>query len=422
MILREIRIDALSELCYTLQLYLESPEVTNGEPQAKDEDATAVKFVVRKILEDAQQRLVFRAQAYIRQEIEGFRPRDEELMILARGRGLPQPIALSTSLDVAPVLGNASGASDVAVLDVESPDDVEPPVLDERPNAVTIGTLVYGGGEWYPTLQRTLYILGKLHRRVPHTVFEDLAQEAVDFGRKSLLGASDTIASKQTKIDGQFFLIKNLLMLREQLVPFQDANFVRKEDVLDFAALRDTVMKLLQSRWGIGALSNIGKGIISATAPRIVETYADAKEDLILETAKSCVEPVSSFMLKVAAFRLKNENRATKPLSEQSFGSSVQVIQVLENFKETLQKRLLYALSKMADYLGDKKTEDVLSNITDTYHTFFDTVTAEYDLSVSARLLPLEEVSRMIDTARKRAMRVAVAGAVVATPPPLPRP
>ena len=45
-----------------------------------------IRYVIEKILFDAQERLAFRAQSYIKQEIEGFRPRDKELEVLARSR------------------------------------------------------------------------------------------------------------------------------------------------------------------------------------------------------------------------------------------------------------------------------------------------------------------------------------------------
>ncbi|KAJ3287812.1 Golgi transport complex subunit 3 [Borealophlyctis nickersoniae] len=430
MILREVRIDTLAELCQTLHIYLKSTDVAMGhdDSEVEEDESTPVQFVVRKILEDAQQRLVFRAEAYIKQEIEGFKPREEEISLLARGRGsgpdmslpcvnkVPQPAAISTSFSVAPVLGTPDQGSAPAILDVEDIEDPQSPVSEagepETPSAIAFGKLVYGRGEWYPTLQRTLYILGKLYRCVPAAIFEDLAQEAVDLCRQSLVGASDIIAAKQTKLDGQFFLIKNLLMLREQIAPF-DANFVRKEELLDFAGLRDAVMSVLQSRWGIGALSTI----ISASAPTIIESFSDSKqlvdkelkrvcENFILETAKACVEPVSSFMLKVAAFRLRSETQSSVPLSSQTFASPEHVSQAHDNFMEVLPKRLTYAVSKMADYLGDRKTEAVLinvikSNVIDTYRTFHDTVSKEYP---EMSIVPVQDVGDIVDKACRRGL------------------
>ncbi len=39
--------------------------------------------------------------------------------------------------------------------------------LITSPTQLVSGKLVYGGGEYYPTLQRTLYILGRMYGSVP---------------------------------------------------------------------------------------------------------------------------------------------------------------------------------------------------------------------------------------------------------------
>ncbi|TPX56813.1 hypothetical protein PhCBS80983_g04242 [Powellomyces hirtus] len=441
LILRESRIDALSELCQTLHIYLDSPDIafvpqdeTDGQSDSGSEEGEArpkpIESVVEHILEDAQQRLVFRSQTYVREEIEGFTPREEELAILARGRGLPQPTAIQSAYSVAPVLADPATP---AILEVEpNSDDEEESSIDgnspeeataqfPEPSASAIGKLVFGGGEWYPTMHRTLYILGKLYQCVPNATFEELAQEAVDCCRKSLVLASNVISSKQTKLDGQFFLIKNLLMLREHITPYT-LSFVRKEEVLDFTALRDTVSSVLQSRWDMGTLSTFGKGLISAGAPVIVESYADAKQDLknvceefILETAKVCVEPISSFLLKVTELRA-TADKFQRPLIKEDFGSPEQVTLTYTTFRKTLTDSIGVAAAKMADYLGDRKTETVLmrvikSNVVDTYQAFHDTMSSEYDYSVMKEIPSVKDVAAGVDAvcrARRASMKLPI--------------
>jgi hypothetical protein len=66
------------------------------------------------------------------------------------------------------------------------------------------------------------------------TVFEDLAQEAVSICKQSLVTASENISMNHSKWDGQLFLIKHLLILKEQLAPFE-ANLVHAGKELDFS-------------------------------------------------------------------------------------------------------------------------------------------------------------------------------------------
>ncbi|KAJ3010421.1 Golgi transport complex subunit 3 [Thoreauomyces humboldtii] len=457
MILRESRIDTLSELCQTLHIYLNSPDIaylpqvdteqgnTWSENEDEDEKPKPIEAVVGQILQDAQQRLVFRSMTYVREEIEGFTPREEELSILARGRGLPQPTAIQSSYSVAPVLANADPAQP-AVLEITDQSDEDDELVSDpgeegaeagdsavvrspdtyaEPSASAIGKLVFGGGEWYPTMHRTLYILGKLYQSVPNATFEELAQEAVDCCRKSLVRAATTISSKQTKFDGQFFLIKNLLMLREHITPYT-LSFVRKEDVLDFTKLRDTVSSILQTRWGIESLSTLAGGLISAGAPVVVESYADAKlsvdadlkhvcEEFILETARMCVEPIAEFMLKVSELRSK-VGKHQQPLIQQKFGTLEEVTKVYTSFRKSLTTSIGAAVAKMADYLGDRKTETVLirvvkSNVVDTYQAFHDTMASEYDYSVMKTIGSVKDVALAVDSicrSRRASMKLPI--------------
>jgi hypothetical protein len=96
LVLKETKIDELSELCQSLLAYVTTTEgpasdltpIEQVQEQRTLDDATsAVKFLVRKTLEDAQQRLVFRAQQFIKADIQGWRPKMEDIELLARGRG-----------------------------------------------------------------------------------------------------------------------------------------------------------------------------------------------------------------------------------------------------------------------------------------------------------------------------------------------
>ncbi|TPX32254.1 hypothetical protein SmJEL517_g04569 [Synchytrium microbalum] len=483
LILRESRIDILSDLCLAIQAAMASQTATlnlvkpvksqpdeleqdgeqseeingdeedeNGyerrmtkqqEQEAEDDGLGFVTASVRLVLEDTQSRLAFRAQTFIKQDIQGFKPREDEILLFARGRGLPLPAPVSTSTGFAPVITapnspeattsttSITPANTMSLSITESTDGdpfaLAPPPLApnsaiepaRRPSADIsapgFARLVYGSGEWYPTMQRCLYILGKLYRCVPTTVFEDLAEEAVDECRASLVGVSLIIALKQTKTDGELFLIKNLLMLREQIAPFEVA-FVRKEEILDFGALQAAVSTVLSDPLSFGNLSQAVMAGVSL--PRTVESYPDAKEgvdkelkrvceDFILDTTRSCVEPLSSFLLKVQVFRLRDGSSRSssvprESLAAQNFAQPAQVLQIQDAFREVLSKRLGYAISRMADYLGDKRTEAVLirvmrANIIDTYQAFYDIVQTEYDLSVQGRVTTVDSIAKMID-------------------------
>ncbi|ORY51273.1 Sec34-domain-containing protein [Rhizoclosmatium globosum] len=456
-IVREQRIDVLADLCRSLQLHLESVESLTTEGSG-----APVKYVVGKILEDAQERLAFRAAEYIRSEIERFSPKERELDVLARSRKLPIPSAVAVQANMVPDLvpdlageeedgeGAQQEQQETSALLPEtsatSPGTESTPSVKSPPprqgsttsilsqdeqvaKTIHAGKLVYGSGEWYPTLHKALYILGKLYRAVPKPIFEDLAQEAIDLCRKSMIGAAEVIAAKNTRLDGQFFLIKNLLMLREQIAPF-DSNFVRKEDVIDFSRISDALANVFKTKWGITTLPTLGLTFLTTQlpgllVPRLVEHVSkDSKlsvnlslkqtcEEMILDTVKACVEPVSSFMIKVTAFRLKavKTPTSTDRLGMQAFASPQKCVECSNAFAASVQARIGGVVSKMGDYLGDKRTEAVLllhikGNLVESYTSFYAVVTGEHDRVVLEGLLSVEDVSALIDVCCAQNMRL----------------
>jgi conserved oligomeric Golgi complex subunit 3 len=79
-------------------------------------------------------------------------------------------------------------------------------------------------------------VLSKIYRSVEIPVFEDLAGEAVGLCTDSLKhGSLEVTAKCGDSIEGDLFLIKHLLILREQLTPFE-INFSQLKRKLDFTS------------------------------------------------------------------------------------------------------------------------------------------------------------------------------------------
>jgi len=124
---------------------------------------------------------------------------------------------------------------------------------------------------WYPTLQKTLWVLSQLHdfvkvRIFPHSVshfincvqpaiFEDIAQEAINICKQSLVSAADMIKGVKTNavpqgpgasyatsktLDGELFLVRHLLILKEMT---QNLDLVGRDDTsrtVDLSAVTGT--------------------------------------------------------------------------------------------------------------------------------------------------------------------------------------
>ncbi|RKP03921.1 hypothetical protein CXG81DRAFT_23478 [Caulochytrium protostelioides] len=260
LILREPRLEILSELAHTLTAFLSleadaeaeaahdgAPATATGAyaglaPAAYAALQAALGQVLARIRADVQDRLIFRAQAFMRDEIERFRPTARELDVFARGHGLPKPFAKQFS----------SGAGGMA-----SPLPPMTPLLPSTPSGFGfgfggLGVPLYGGGEWYPALSRTLTLLTKLHVALPPAIFSDLAHDAILLCCTSIATAGRTLAAARgDAADGQLFQIKNLLVLREGLSAFgASGGFVREERDVDLGGLENVVATFF---WGHNA-------------------------------------------------------------------------------------------------------------------------------------------------------------------------
>ncbi|KHJ83365.1 hypothetical protein OESDEN_16938 [Oesophagostomum dentatum] len=83
---------------------------------------------------------------------------------------------------------------------------------------------------WYPTVRRTVMCLAKLYRCLDIAVFQSIARDLLAMCCESLEAAALQISaspSKKTghskKLDGELFLVKHLLILREQTTPYRQA-------------------------------------------------------------------------------------------------------------------------------------------------------------------------------------------------------
>ncbi|MGH0167954.1 UNVERIFIED_CONTAM: hypothetical protein FKN15_061494 [Acipenser sinensis] len=175
------------------------------------EQLGAFAALVQQMLEDVQERLVYRTHMYIQSDIIGYNPAPGDL-------AYPDKLEMMEEQDSNCLIPSASEAPTTRSQATISPADLH--------------------GMWYPTVRRTLVCLSKLYRCIDRTVFQGLSQEALSACIQSSLKAADAIMKNKTQIDGQLFLIKHLLILREQIAPFH-ADFAIKEISLDLKKTRE---------------------------------------------------------------------------------------------------------------------------------------------------------------------------------------
>ncbi|KAI8902930.1 Sec34-like family-domain-containing protein [Globomyces pollinis-pini] len=374
LILKETRIDVLSELCQSFLFHLKSTDQSN---EVENGRSHMVKYVVESILQETQERLTFRAQDYIRTEIEAFRPREQEILVLARGPGLPKPAAINSITGVSDVLANDTNLSPVTPGSSSLSPTVEAALESAEIGEVGIEKPTFGGGEWYPTLQRTMKLLQKLHGSVPEASFDDLAQDVVESCRSSIIAASILLAQNQTPADGQLFIIKNLLQLREH-ISFYDSKFTRSTRTFDVTEVFDALKDVFINPLTFQTYGNLALPFLKTQEDDVRQILDNdlkkACESFILDASKTSSLPITQFVLKAKPYLSSKTS-----LVEQPFASTENIKVVYESFVKAVNANLLNAVWKLKHYLGDKNTQLTLiriirNNILSNYIEFMEIV------------------------------------------------
>ncbi|KAF9428259.1 Golgi transport complex subunit 3 [Podila epigama] len=418
-IIHENKIDILSELCVVMNIQQANIPI--------DENShLAFGYLIRNMLQDTQQRLVYRAQAFIRSEIQNFKPKPDDLNYPVR---LQAPPPLST--------GHSTMSRSSTTQHIHRPSDAEsiaeslPEVSSPTPSLAgsinggyftspTIQQFVdtaemYHG--WYPTLQTTLWLLTKIYKCVNQTIFDDLSQEALSKCLVSLNQAATTIKETRDPVDGHLFLIKHLLILKEQIAPFE-GNFVHSTKEVDFTRMSDAITTLFRDRANLFSFGSWFGAVSQTITPTLVDSYLDARQEIdrdlklvcetfILEMGKSAVHCLAGFMNKVAGFRIRADVVAAQREQEQAstnglvrrppmllkdlpFARPEELQRIMLDFKESVPPRIQWTVRKLSSYLKDPSTEMILMRpiqnfILESYQSFYDTILYEYDPAVAQK-------------------------------------
>ncbi|KAG9011516.1 Golgi transport complex subunit 3 [Tulasnella sp. 427] len=297
--------------------------------------------LLEMVLQDAQTRLVFKAQAVIQSEIRYYVAKEGDL-------DYPQKL----------VEFRKNGSEGV------------PNLLSPSDNPLSRMTSLSRQSTWYPTVKKTHWVLSQLHDYVKPAIFEDIAYEAISLCRESLVSASDLIsakskaatASQPTSPDGQLFLVRHFLVLKEMATTVGLDE--QKERGVDFSGMADTLGSII---FNPNAL--LGQGFTNLRFPKVVENITDARLELDAALKRICEETIAGCV-----------HTATEPI--QTFLSSsvdptgASISKVHSEFVEKCKKGIPEWTEKLRLYLDDdERTVSVLlppmhDKIVEVYETF----------------------------------------------------
>ncbi|KAJ9168109.1 hypothetical protein P3X46_019672 [Hevea brasiliensis] len=376
-LIHETNIDLLCELVDILKV-----EVLGEQLSRRSESLAGLHPTLERILADIHERLTFRARTHIRDEIANYIPSNEDL---------DYPAKLEQSVEKKP----------------------ETTSVEETANVFRT---------WYPPLEKTLSCLSKLYRCLEPSVFTGLAQEAVEVCSLSIQKASKLIAKRTTAMDGQLFLIKHLLILREQIAPF-DIEFSVTYKELDFSHLLEHLRRILRGQASLFDWSR-STSLARTLSPRVLESQVDAKKELekslkatceefIMSVTKLVVDPMLSFVTKVTAVKValssggqnkKLDSIMAKPLKDQAFATPDKVAELVQKVNAAIQQELPMVMAKMKLYLQNTSTRTILfkpikTNIVEAHVQVQSLVKVEYSPEEQSviNMVSMQELQAQLD-------------------------
>eukprot|EP00053_Salpingoeca_punica_P018510 m.181918 g.181918 ORF g.181918 m.181918 type:complete len:779 (-) comp17449_c0_seq1:1349-3685(-) len=316
---KKLGLDLLVDLCSLLKVETQ---------ENRGEEMHAFVSVAEQMLQDVQTRLVYVAQTHIASDLKGYQPTAQDL---------------------------------------DYPEKIKSEEKFSEPETPTTGESSQYAG-WFPVLPRSLLLMSKLYRCLDREVCKGLSQEIVSHCVHALSSASRVIAAKSGAMHGQLFLIKHLLLLREQIAPF-DVDFETTEISLDFSTVREAVRSLFTKRDKMLSLGkdNAFLSFLSEGVPSIMEMHTDSRKELdsllkitcqefMKSTSRLMTAEINSFLVKVDA--LPPAAKAT--LSQQPFATPEKLREIVVSSDNILRQETQTVVGALRVYLRNKDTEMIL--------------------------------------------------------------
>lgn len=354
-IIHENRISKLCSLVTLLQTRYLHDEEEDGIPDLNQLDFS---ILIQPALEDAQSRLVFRAQAILRDEIEFYKPKPEDLDY---PRNTSHPPTTNAPLSGKRVM------KDNIVRVSKRQNSLEQDSGDE---GTFLWTSVNRNGalqNCYPTLLIAVQLLARIYRLLNSSVFDDLAHQIVHQTTISLHTASTQISSKSSPADGQLFLLRHLLLLKSQIVAF-DIEYVTPDVAFDFSGVASTFYELRERGGLFNPTSWMRLFSTGGLLPRVIENMLDAKVELDgrLRTV------INDFTASFASDMTKELPSNIEKLEKKTI-----VAETVLTTREHIEKEVPILRAKLEQYLDDMRTRETLvaaveDQVVQVYETFFD--------------------------------------------------
>merc|ERR1711865_102291 len=317
----------LDTLCQIVSVLREERSMASSSPTT-----LAAARAISSVIEDAQERLIFCATNSLTKEVIRFKSTPKDLDYPNKLKKYSETLAAQST-------PNNEG------------------------DAVQMQLQVYES--WFPPMRSVLRILSKIFRVVEPKVFEDIALQSVQSCTQSLRDGSNHIQKRSGTIHADLFLVKHLLILREQLSPF-DIDLRSVERQLDFSQSGKAVSRFLANRNRRLFSMSTENALVTLLREgvSINEESVDSKRDLEEALRNACNGFIDHTCDSIAqdVIDLVGELESSTPesINSSSFFNATKVRDILGKTLQNLESKVTEVVSQMALYLDNPATQNIL--------------------------------------------------------------
>ncbi|KAJ8933259.1 hypothetical protein NQ318_017797 [Aromia moschata] len=328
-------IEVLSELCGILK-----EEILNGKIV---EDVQLSKYVevIKQLLQDVEERLVFRANVFFQHDLSGYKPSPGDL-------AYPEKLEHMENIALELRDKRSDSRSSVVSLDSQEVANINAAQMAHF-RSYTGNSPADLHGMWYPTVKRTLVCLSRLYFCLDRDTFQ---------------------------VDGQLFQIKHLLIIREQIAPFQ-VDFTAKEMILDFSTVQKAAIDLIHHRnniFTLGSNNALLEFLLEGT-PKVKEYLVDSRKEIDKQLKNSCeafishvtqllignilhwIEKAQHILKIIQAEDVPNQDLT---IAGQDFGKPTEVAAIVHEGQKNMKTKIPEVQRAMQLYLANRETEFIL--------------------------------------------------------------
>lgn len=354
-------LETLAEICCILRI-----EMLDEYVQNNFEPLEGFGNICLQLLHDVQERLVFRAHLYLQSDVLNYNPSSGDLAY---------PEKLKMMEDIAESIREETRQTRMKRISVSSTDSsaLEPVsrnhiVIDSIYQKTHMGSSPADlHAMWYPTVRRTLVCLSRLYRCLDRSVFQSLSQEAISHCVQSIENARQEIEKRASVLDAELFQIKHLLILREQIAPFQ-VDFTIKEYSFDFSKVKTAAFGLLEKSSRLFSLSLSNNALLEFLlegAPQMKEQLIDSRKHVDAKLKFACQRLIqhATYLLIYPIIKLLEKERihdASKSQQENPLGTAQEVATTVADVLRIIKFKCPDIQQSMQLYLANKETEFIL--------------------------------------------------------------